>query len=132
MPWYLWKRGDYVPDYSIGKNESLVRLCAKTLEEAKEEIGLNITKDNCDYFGSRNDDIVSYFRSNKDFYVIEDAKLLFVEQEIDLEEDLLAAQERIKEFRAENREEQLKQKRYEEYLKLQKEFTDSSDPNLKL
>lgn len=123
MPWYLWKRGDYVPDYSIGKNESFVRLYAKTLEEAKEEIGLNITKDNWNWLGSGDDDIVSYFRSDKDFYVIEDAKLFFVEQEIDLEEDILAAQKQKEEFRAEEREKQLKQKRYEEYLKLQKEFT---------
>lgn len=120
MTWYLWRRGDYVPDYSIGKNESLVKLRAKTLQKAKEEVGLIITEENYDY--SEPDSLVEFFRSDKEFYIIDAAKLFYVEQEIDLESDILVAQNKIREFRINKKNEQEKENRYQEYLKLKKEF----------
>lgn len=119
MSWYLWQRGRYVPDYSIGENESFIQLRAKTLQEAKEELGLIIIEENIidDW---RDIDLVATFGARDSG--IAEAKLFYVEQEIDLESDIVAAQKKKQEFRAKHVAEKEKEARYQEYLKLQAEF----------
>lgn len=122
MPWYLWQRGEYVPDYSIGKNEACIKLHAKTLEEAKDEVGLYPTE--TDVLGGYDGitQLVRMFKNNRYEYVIGEAKLFFVEQEIDLEPEILAAQKKIQELQKQIKTKQEKEARYQEYLKLQAEF----------
>lgn len=122
MPWYLWKRGKYIPDYSVGENEAFVKLCAKTLDEAKEEVGLLVTEKSINDDRYNDIDLPSCFKNRRDEYSIDQAKLFFVEQEIDLESDILKVQKEIELFRKQTQAKQEKETRYQEYLKLQAEF----------
>lgn len=132
MSWYFYKRGSFVPDYSVGRNENLTILKASTLEKAKEELYLANTNTNIAkylaYSADEDSDpnhILKTFKTIEHIYRIEEAKLLHVDSEIDLEQDILEAREKITKIRSNSLKtifDQRKQERYQQYLKLKKEF----------
>lgn len=114
MRWYLLVR---CADYC---GENIYELDAKTLEDAKKEIGLIINDD----FDSLNENEVYKINDFLGSYVMVggDAKLVLAVEEVDIDLDFEALQQKQKQYSNYKEIKKQKEKRYQQYLELKKEF----------
>lgn len=109
MTWYLYVHSRLESTYDLDK--FFIKLEAKTLKEAKKELGLIVDENNYD----------KPCLIDK-FYSINEVKLFYVKQEVDLIEEVYEKNRKVKEFDAIKKIKQEKEDRYKRYLELQKEF----------